>query len=100
MHVRVFLARWRSYSTCPRCNGKRLSPQALAFRVAGLNLAELCALEIDDAIRFLHRLRDKSLGSDAGGLDERQRSIGQELLDQTWLRLGYLQAVGLGVPDA
>ncbi len=96
MHVRVFLARWRSYSTCPQCQGKRLSPQALAFRVAGLNLAELCALEIDEAIRFLHRLRDSNLTAANGGLDPRQREIGQELLDQTWLRLGYLQAVGLG----
>ncbi len=114
MHVRVFLARWRSYSRCPQCQGKRLSPQALAFRVAGLNLAELCALEIDEAIRLFHRLREPSHRSTssktaqstpvgAGSkdlsdnlLDDRQRSIGKELLEQTWLRLGYLQAVGLG----
>lgn len=96
MHVRVFLARWRSYSTCPQCHGQRLSPQALAFRIGGLNLAELCALEIDEAIRFLHRLRDTTLTGQTGGLDARQREIGKELLDQTWLRLGYLQTVGLG----
>ena len=96
MHVRVFLARWRSYSTCPQCQGKRLSPAALAFRVAGLNLAQLCALEIDEAIRLFHKLRDRSIGADDGGLDDRQREIGQELLDQAWLRLGYLQSVGLG----
>ncbi len=96
MHVRVFLARWRSYSTCPQCQGKRLSPQALAFRVAGLNLAELCALEIDEAIRFFHRLRDDSANTPDQALDERQRAVGKELLDQAWLRLGYLQSVGLG----
>lgn len=96
MHVRVFLARWRSYSRCPQCNGKRLSPQALAFRVAGLNLAELCALEIDDAIRLFHRLRDTGEAPQSGGLDSRQREVGKELLDQAWLRLGYLQSVGLG----
>ncbi len=59
MHVRVLLARWRSYSRCLKsAMGKRLSPQALAFRVGGLNLAVLCALEIDQAIEFFHRLRD------------------------------------------
>ncbi len=45
---------------------------------------------------FFNRLRDESLGPDSGGLDARQREVGKELLDQAWLRMGYLQAVGLG----
>lgn len=100
MHVRIFLARWRSYSRCGLCQGKRLNPQALAFRVGGLNLAEICALEIDQALDFFQRLlaeagvaRDEP--SDRG-LSPRQLAVGEELLEQVRLRLGYLRTVGLG----
>ncbi|MCC6508763.1 MAG: excinuclease ABC subunit UvrA [Pirellulaceae bacterium] len=100
MHVRVFLARWRSYSRCPKCEGKRLNLQSLAFSLAGLNLAQLCALEIDAAIDFLHRLfmapNSESQANSTHQLTPRQREVGHELLEQVWLRLGYLQTVGLG----
>ncbi len=43
MHIRVFLSRWRSARTCPSCNGMRLRPEALAVRVGGKNLGEICA---------------------------------------------------------
>lgn len=86
MHVRVFLSRWRSYSRCRTCDGKRLNPQALAFRLGGLNLAEMCAREIDELIGFLQALE----------LSDRARSVGGELLEQVVRRLGYLKDVGLG----
>ena len=35
MHVRVFLARYRSYRICPACNGGRLKPEASLFRIDG-----------------------------------------------------------------
>lgn len=89
MHVRVFLARWRSYSRCGLCQGKRLNPQALAFRVGGLNLAEICSLEIDAALEFFQQLA-------TSGLDQRQLAVGGELLEQVQMRLGYLRKVGLG----
>ncbi len=43
MHVRVFLSRWRSYRLCPACGGARLRPEALAVRIGGKNIAEICA---------------------------------------------------------
>lgn len=39
MHVRVLLSRYRSYDTCRRCNGRRLSDTALAYQVGGRPLA-------------------------------------------------------------
>jgi excinuclease ABC subunit A len=33
MHVRVLLSRYRAYSPCPECQGKRLKPDALLYRV-------------------------------------------------------------------
>ncbi len=47
MHVRVFLARWRTYSLCPSCKGMRLNPGALAYKLFDRSFAELCDLSID-----------------------------------------------------
>ena len=41
MHLRVFTNRWRSASVCPTCHGKRLNEEALAWRIGGLNIAEV-----------------------------------------------------------
>lgn len=89
MHVRVFLSRWRSYSRCSQCNGKRLNPQALAFHIGDKNLAEVSAMEIDQALGFF-----EGLGSEQ--LSDRQKSVGHELLEQVCARMRYLQRVGLG----
>ena len=35
MHVRVFLSRYRSYTTCSACRGGRLQPEALCFKIDG-----------------------------------------------------------------
>ena len=86
MHVRVFLSRWRSYSTCTACGGARLSPLALAYRVGDKNFAELCELEIAALEKFLAEL----------ALDQRESHITAGPREQVQLRLGYLQSVGLG----
>src|SRR5262249_12490113 len=49
MHVRVLLARYRSYDVCAACDGKRLSPQSLLYRVAGIDLGSWHRLELRDA---------------------------------------------------
>jgi excinuclease ABC subunit A len=85
MHVRVFLSRWRSYQSCPACGGTRLRPEALAVRIGGKNLAEISALKIEDARKFLLGLE----------LTVWQRQVGRLMLDQAINRLGYLEEVGL-----
>ena len=42
MHVRVFLSRYRAYTTCPDCHGGRLK-EALNFRVGGKRCRTLAA---------------------------------------------------------
>ncbi|MGQ9574133.1 MAG: excinuclease ABC subunit UvrA [Thermoguttaceae bacterium] len=86
MHVRVFLARWRSYRPCPTCGGTRLRPEALATRLGGKNIAELSAMKISEAAEFLRTLP----------LADWQRQVGRMMLEQVQARLGYLEAVGLG----
>ena len=86
MHIRVFLSRWRSARTCPSCNGTRLRPEALAVRVGGKNLGEICAMKVRDAAAFFRDLQ----------LPDWERQIGRMMLEQVEARLGYLQQVGLG----
>ena len=57
LHVRVFLSRYRSQSPCPRCQGTRLKPQALAVRVAGATIAEFAELDDRDSTRCWWRLK-------------------------------------------
>ena len=86
MHIRVFLSRWRSYRPCPACRGARLRPEALATRVAGVNIAELCAMKIGAAAELLR----------SAAWTPWEAQVGRMILDQVRARLGYLEAVGLG----
>ena len=52
MHVRIFVARWRGWKPCPSCDGRRLRPEALAFKLGGLSIADVSALAISEASRF------------------------------------------------
>ena len=56
MHVRILLARYRSFFPCPDCGGARLCPEALQVQLGGRNLAELCAEPIP-------RLRERVEGT-------------------------------------
>jgi len=46
MHVRVFLSRFRSYTECRACDGKRLQPESLNYRVGERTLPELWHLPV------------------------------------------------------
>ena len=50
MHVRVFLSRYRSYTTCSACRGRRLQPEALCFKINGKTLPDLWSQSISDLL--------------------------------------------------
>ena len=83
MHVRVLLARYRSYDRCAVCQGQRLNERALSYRVGGLNIAQWHALEIATACTEIERIQTRT------GQGEFAR---RELAS----RLNYLNRVGLG----
>jgi excinuclease ABC subunit A len=85
IHVRVFLSRWRSYKTCPDCQGTRLRPEALAVQVGGLDIAAVSALKIREARAFLAAL---------GPVAERS-PVARRILEQARSRLDYLDRIGL-----
>jgi excinuclease ABC subunit A len=96
MHVRVLLSRYRSYTPCPDCHGRRLQPESLLYRAsvgenssdAGLSLADFYLLPVRDALRFIEQLPAcrKAKPSDPLGLT----------LMEVRSRLAYLEQVGLG----
>jgi excinuclease ABC subunit A len=85
MHVRVLLARYRTYLICPECQGSRLKTDALNYRINGNDIAQVNAMSVGIAHRFFHELKP------AGALDQ----VASLILDEIRRRLGYLVAVGL-----
>ncbi|GAB4485750.1 MAG: excinuclease ABC subunit UvrA [Thermodesulfovibrionales bacterium] len=85
LHVRVFLSRYRRGVRCPSCNGKRLKPEALAYRVAGRDIADLCSLAISGTAAFFEGL----------DLTPWQRGVSKELVRHVMMKLSFLRTVGL-----
>ncbi|GEM_PF-140827 len=56
MHVRVQLARYRTYKPCPQCKGARLKPESLAWKLDGWALPQWLAAPIEDVVEKLGRL--------------------------------------------
>ena len=87
MHVRVFLARYRSYQPCPTCNGGRFQPETLNFRLhpTKLTLPEIARTPVDKLIPIFNDVTMPP-GDPSAEL----------LRAQIASRLGYLAEVGLG----
>ena len=50
MHIRVLLSKYRSYTTCPSCNGSRLKTESLLWRIGTKAQADMA---LDPAKRFM-----------------------------------------------
>lgn len=71
---------------CPSCNGTRLSALTLAFTVSNLNLAQVCALPIDQLDKFAKGIKTTS----------RTEPIAKPLIKEISDRVGFLNHVGVG----
>ena len=81
---------------CPECHGQRLNREALSYRFAGKNIAELSAMDISELNEWLENLEgqdERSKGQER--LDEMQRQIATEILKEIRTRLRFLLDVGL-----
>ena len=104
LHVRVFISRYRGYSTCSDCGGARLRREAQQVRIAGKNICEICAMTVEEAGKFFDELVKgiSSTGEGAGGsktrsaaLRREEAEIGERLLEEITSRLRFLNDVGL-----
>lgn len=76
-----------SVVTCPDCNGQRLNTEALHYRIAGKNIADLATMDIADLAQWIDGVEEQ--------LNAQQRIIAAEILKEIRSRLHFLVAVGL-----
>jgi excinuclease UvrABC ATPase subunit len=82
-HIRAFVDRAVAFTTCPECDGTRLSKEARSSKIEGKNIAGLCSMQISDLADWVRRLDDSSTAPLLTGL--------QHLLDSfAEIGLGYL----------
>ncbi len=60
-HVRAFVERAVTFTACPDCGGTRLSEAARSSKVAGINIADACAMEIRDLATWVRELDEPSV---------------------------------------
>lgn len=85
LHIRVFLSRYRRPVVCSRCDGKRLREESLAYKLSGVDIAELCKMPIAETIRLFKDL----------DITPFQADMIREIRRQVDLKLGFLKKVGL-----
>ncbi|MBQ4393668.1 MAG: excinuclease ABC subunit UvrA [Paludibacteraceae bacterium] len=71
---------------CPECGGKRLSKEALSYRIGRYNIDDLASMDIDELLQTLETLTE---------LTEKQRAIAEPILKEICARLRFMQSVGL-----
>ena len=82
-HIRAFVERAVTFTTCPECDGTRLSPEARSSKISGKNIADVCSMQISDLADWVRDLDEPSVAPLLGGL--------QHLLDSfAEIGLGYL----------
>jgi excinuclease UvrABC ATPase subunit len=60
-HIRAFVERAVTFTTCPECDGTRLSKEARSSKVKGINIADACAMQISDLAEWVGGLDDPSV---------------------------------------
>jgi excinuclease UvrABC ATPase subunit len=60
-HIRAFVDRAVTFTTCPECGGTRLSEGARSSRIDGVNIAEACSMQISDLAEWVRGLDEPSV---------------------------------------
>jgi len=60
-HIRAFVDRAVTFTACPDCGGTRLNEGARASKVAGINIADACAMQISDLATWVRGLNEPSV---------------------------------------
>ena len=74
-------------SACPECNGQRLNKEALHYKIAGKNIADISGLDISELSEWVDSVHNK--------LSSKQQQIATEILKEIRSRLNFMLDVGL-----
>lgn len=85
--LRRWARRFMQKKTCPSCEGTRLKPISLQFKLGGRNIAELGQMDLATLAKWFQSLDER--------LTDKQRVILKEPLKEVNARLGFLVDVGL-----
>ncbi|OUU22708.1 MAG: hypothetical protein CBC13_07355 [Planctomycetia bacterium TMED53] len=92
-HQRAGSPRWRraiedhlAIRPCPDCHGGRLRAELLAVRIGGLNISEVCQLNVSAALDFFKNLKLKG----------HRKEVAEQIHREVASRLSFLEKVGLG----
>ena len=86
IQYRVMLARYRGKTTCPKCHGTRLKPEANYVKIGGRSISDLVEMPVIRLKQWFDKLE----------LTEQEQEIGKRLLTEINSRLQFLLDVGLG----
>ncbi len=82
-HIREFVDRAVTFTTCPECDGTRLNEAARSSKIKGISIADACAMQISDLAEWVRGLEEPSVAPLLAKL--------QHLLDSfVEIGLGYL----------
>ncbi|MFC4334296.1 ATP-binding cassette domain-containing protein [Salininema proteolyticum] len=82
-HIRAFVDRAIVFRTCPDCEGTRLAEHARKSKLAGISIADACAMQISDLAAWVRALDEPSVGP-------LLTSLGENLDSFVEIGLGYL----------
>ena len=85
---REWLTQYMSPAPCPACKERRLRPESLAVKIAGMSIGDFTALPLSEARAAVDQIRAQ--------LKLRQKKIADRPLDEISERIDFLLAVGLG----
>ena len=86
IQYRVMLSRYRGKTTCPKCHGTRLKPEADYVKIGGRSISDLVQMPIVRLKEWFDHVE----------LSEQEQQIGSRLLTEINSRLQFLLDVGLG----
>jgi excinuclease ABC subunit A len=85
--IREWASDFMTVTTCSECQGTRLKHEARFFKINEKNIAELANMDIESLVNWFNALEPH--------LTERQQTIGNDVLKEIRMRLGFLMHVGL-----
>ncbi|WP_309064210.1 excinuclease ABC subunit UvrA [Microbacterium sp.] len=82
-HIRAFVERVASFTTCPECDGTRLTEAARSSKIAGISIADACRMQVTDLAEWVG-------GLDLPGAGPLLKALSANLNAFVTLGLGYL----------
>lgn len=86
-YVRAEIEKYMREEICETCDGKRLKKESLTITIDGFSIAHVVDLSITDAFAWFHSL--------TGKLTKNEQTIGNPIIKEINVRLGFLSSVGL-----